>query len=420
MTRQHLLPLTVAMRRRWLYLVLAMLALLFLGFIYGWSILSEPLAGEFGWNATQLSVPFTICTSCYCISGVVGAYLTRATSLRVTMLAAAVLGLAGYGLCSGLNANGLPLLYVAYGVGVGFCSGMAYNAILGSVNRWFPDHVGLSSGLLMMGFGLSNLVLGSLVGWLIEVLGWRPSFLALGIVTAVVLFLVSLVLRAPDEGQELPPVIKSDDAEGQAKARKWGYSGLEIDSRGMLKRLQFWLIFIFATFCALCYLAVVGHASQISVDSGTPFAWAAFTVGILALADSVTRIVGGIVFDRFGYRVSLLISPIGFGVAALCLFGALVLHSPALTIIGFIGTGVGFGNWSTIYSAILIRFFGGRYYGTNVSIAYLDFVPASIAGPLLLGAVDTASGSFAWAFPALFLLCVAALIFSRFVHPPKR
>jgi OFA family oxalate/formate antiporter-like MFS transporter len=399
---------------------MAVLALLFLGFIYGWSILSGPLSDEFGWNATELSVPFTICTSAYCISGVVGAYLTRATSLRVTLLLSAVLGLAGYGLCATLQQNGLPLLYIAYGVGVGFCSGMAYNAILGSVNRWFPDRVGLSSGLLMMGFGLSNLVLGSLVGWLLGAIGWRPSFVSLGVVTAVVLVIVSFIIKTPTDDQELPPVVKDDDAEAQAKVRKWGYSGLEIDTRGMLKRPQFYMLFIFATVCALNYLAVVGHASQISTDAGTPLALAAFTVGLLSLADSITRIVGGIVFDKFGYRVSLLISPIGFGLGALFIFISLLSHVPALTVIGFLGIGVGFGNWSTIYSAILIRFFGGRFYGTNVSIAYLDFVPASIAGPLLLGGIDTATGSFAMAFPALIVINVAALIFGRFVHPPKR
>jgi OFA family oxalate/formate antiporter-like MFS transporter len=297
---------------------------------------------------------------------------------------------------------------------------MAYNAILGSVNRWFPDKVGLSSGLLMMGFGLSNLVLGSLIGWLLGAIGWRPSFVALGVATAVVLVVTAFIIKAPADGQELPPVIKANDSEAQQKARKWGYSGLEIDTRGMLRRPQFYMLFIFATVCALNYLAVVGHASQISVDSGTPLALAAFTVGLLSLADSITRIVGGVVFDHFGYRVSLLISPIGFGLGALFIFVALLAHIPALTVIGFFGIGVGFGNWSTIYSAILIRFFGGRFYGTNVSIAYLDFVPASIAGPLLLGGIDTATGSFAMAFPALFVINVAALIFGRFVKPPVK
>ena len=62
---------------RWLYLGVGTAALLFAGIIYAWSILKAPLAREFGWSASQLSINFT-CTMCFfCIGGVVGGVLAK-------------------------------------------------------------------------------------------------------------------------------------------------------------------------------------------------------------------------------------------------------------------------------------------------------------------------------------------------------
>ena len=45
---------------RWLYLVVGVIALLFAGILYAWSILKAPLAAEFGWSAADLALNFTL------------------------------------------------------------------------------------------------------------------------------------------------------------------------------------------------------------------------------------------------------------------------------------------------------------------------------------------------------------------------
>ena len=81
--------------------------------------------------------------------------------------------------------------------------------------------------------------------------------------------------------------------------------------------------------------------------------------------------------------------------------------------------GLGFGSISTVLAATTIRFYGQKHYGTNLSIAYLDFLPASLIGPTIAGMIETSLGSFHWAFAVFALLGLAALAMSFFIYPPK-
>ena len=48
---------------RWLYLLIGVVAMLFAGVLYAWSILKAPLAAEFGWGTSELALNFTLAMS---------------------------------------------------------------------------------------------------------------------------------------------------------------------------------------------------------------------------------------------------------------------------------------------------------------------------------------------------------------------
>ena len=167
---------------RWLYLVLGTVALLFAGVIYAWSILKAPLAAEFGWSASALSLNFTLTMCCFCLGGMLGGLLNRRLGLRPACVISACLASAGFLIASGMGSR-IGILYFSYGIMAGLGIGIAYNCIISTVNAWFPDKKGLSSGVLMMGFGASALVIGSLADAIIQnpALGWRVAFRIIGI-----------------------------------------------------------------------------------------------------------------------------------------------------------------------------------------------------------------------------------------------
>ena len=48
---------------RWFYLGVGIIAMLFAGVLYAWSILKSPLATEFKWGASELALNFTLAMS---------------------------------------------------------------------------------------------------------------------------------------------------------------------------------------------------------------------------------------------------------------------------------------------------------------------------------------------------------------------
>ena len=55
--------------KRWVYMIIGVIAMLFAGILYAWSILKSPLSEEFGWGASDLALNFTLAMTFFCIGG---------------------------------------------------------------------------------------------------------------------------------------------------------------------------------------------------------------------------------------------------------------------------------------------------------------------------------------------------------------
>ena len=75
---------------RWFYLVIGVIAMLFAGVLYAWSILKSPLTSEFGWGASQLALNFTLAMSFFCIGGLLGAQISKRLGHRIALIIAGI------------------------------------------------------------------------------------------------------------------------------------------------------------------------------------------------------------------------------------------------------------------------------------------------------------------------------------------
>jgi OFA family oxalate/formate antiporter-like MFS transporter len=152
---------------RWVELVLGTIILLVLGSLYAWSTYRGTLVSEFGWSISSAQLTFSISMMTFCLGGLASGIISGKTGPRIPMIISALLMFAGLFISSHISS--LAGLYIAYGVLYGFGVGLGYNAIMGTIVKWFPDKTGLASGVLLMGFGISSLVVGKAAARLIGV-----------------------------------------------------------------------------------------------------------------------------------------------------------------------------------------------------------------------------------------------------------
>lgn len=389
---------------RWPYLLAGTAGMLFAGIIYAWSILKAPLAEAFGWTPADLALNFTLTMCFFCIGGVVSGILTRKTSPRLSVIVGAALVCSGFLLTAHMSGNNsLATLYLAYGGMGGLGIGIAYNAVIVSVSAWFPDRKGMCTGVLMLGFGTSTLLLGNLAGRMIGMtgIGWRGTYAALGGAIGVVLLAVGLVLKFPPADARFPQA---------QKARRTGI-GEEEDfvprdytTGEMVRRFTFWRFFLFAiTTCAVGN-TVISFARDLVLSVGAAAAAATALVGVLSLCNGLGRILCGLMFDLAGRRRAMLFTS---GVAVLSsavTLSAVLSGSLPIMIAGLCLTGISYGASPTVSAAFVAAFYGSKYYAMNFGVANTMLIPASFSAALA-GSLVTSTGSFV--APCVILLCSA-------------
>ncbi|MBQ5882971.1 MAG: MFS transporter, partial [Clostridia bacterium] len=201
---------------RFKYMVIGVVAMLFAGVLYAWSILKSPLASEFGFSASSLAFNFTLAMSFFCIGGLMGARISKQKGHKIALIISAVLSALGFILTASINGDSVLILYITYGILAGLGIGIAYNVVIATVSAHFPDKKGLCSGCLMMGFGASALILGNAADAMFKSsLGWRATYIILGIAILVVLVLAGIFLKKPDAAVSLPHAHKKTEKDGE-------------------------------------------------------------------------------------------------------------------------------------------------------------------------------------------------------------
>ena len=383
---------------RWLYLILGTASLLFGGIIYGWSILKAPLAAEFGWTDSALTLNFTITICFFCLGGIIGGVMLKKLGFKPCCIISAVLAALGFVLAGGLNGN-IAMLYISYGVISGLGIGIAYSCIISTVSAWFADKKGLCSGALMMGFGASALVIGSLADAFINNpgIGWRTTFYMLGAALGIMFLITGIILRAPKPGEA--PEAKATASVGASR---------DLTTAEMVRTATFWKALICIVFLAAVGNTVISMARDLAISVGAATSLATTLVGVLSVCNGFGRILTGAVFDKVGRKTTMLGANFVTIIAAGMTLLAVLLSSTPLCIVGLCLTGISYGSCPTISSAFASEVFGTKYFATNFPVVNTNLMFASFVatGTSLITA---ATGSYIGTFGVLLALSVVAL-----------
>ncbi|MBR4881531.1 MAG: MFS transporter, partial [Clostridia bacterium] len=266
----------------------------------------------------------------------------------------------------------------------------------------------LCSGCLMMGFGASALVLGNVADVMFNSsVGWRNTYIALGVAIFVVLSVAALILKKPGADVVFPTVNKAKATDSSDKE--------DLTSKQMLCRPTFWMAFFCISFLAAVGSSVISFAKDmvLFVDADME-ALAVSLVGVLSVCNGVGRIITGAVFDVIGCRKTMLYANIFTICAAAVTLIAVNTSSLILCIVGVCLTGISYGACPTITAACTSTFFGMKYFSGNMALMTFTVMVGSF-GATASSMVFESTGGYTATFVMLLSLTLAALVLNIFI-----
>ena len=394
----------VSLNKRWFYLASGMFTMLFSGVLYAWSILKIPFKGEFGWSDSVLAFNFTLTMCFFCLGAFFGSLICKKAGVTITLVLSGLLVGVGF-VSTGLLSAGMPyLLYLTYAVLAGTGIGISYNVVVSTVNSWFPDKKGLSSGCLMMGFGVSTLLLGNIISALFEneSVGWSKAYILLGVTVAAVLILAGIVLKKPSADMKFP------EPKAKKNTKKEGFETRDFSTKEMLKSFTFWRAFVFMALITAVGNSVISFARDLVISVDATPALATTLVGVLSVFNGIGRILTGAVYDALGRKTTMLASNILTIFAAGLTLVAVQISSLPLCIAALCLTGLSYGSCPTMTSAFTASFYGTKYFPTNYSLTNFNLIVASFIATFS-NSLLISTGSYTAPFVMLLALAVGAL-----------
>ena len=392
---------------RWRVVVGALIIQISLGAVYIWSVFQTPLKRAFPpWTETQVTLPAQIVLAAFAVAVIFGGRIQdKLGPKKVATTGGVILGLGL--ILAKFTGNftagpALAWLIMTFSVLGGIGIGAAYVCPIATCVKWFPDKKGLITGLAVAGFGagaffFAPLAKGLISGVKYDLLGVKlfplpelevfNTFLVLGVIFLIAVVAGAQLLQNPPAGYV--PAGWTPPQPAQGALQKEHFTPTE-----MLRTPMFWLLWL--TYFAGCTagLQVIMKASPIwqSFAFGAvppPIAEAEFqrvttagamAVSILAIFNSLGRILWGKVSDNIGRKTTLVVMFVICGVAMLALDW---LRTYPLYLLGICIVGLCFGGYLALYPAVTADFYGTKHLGVNYGWMFSAYGAGGLFGPFL-------------------------------------
>jgi MFS family permease len=375
---------------------------------YSFGVFFTPLLTEFGWSRAELSWGFSsisIFGALY--SPFVGRVVDRFGPRPSQLFGVVVLG-GTLMLLSHVHTLLQYYLLLAFLLSLG-SSALGPIPSNTAVAGWFLRRRGRALGLATAGISMGGVIFVPLSQALIERLGWRHAFVALGAtVIAAGLAPVALVMRKPPA--ELPAVER-----GAVRANLAGEIERSVTAREAMRDPNFWRIALAFSLTVMGLSAILLHQIPLLIDLGVSASHAALALGATAGVGVVGKLGFGALLDRFDQRRVIV------GCFLLQALGLLLLpfaRVPAILVLYVLIYGYAMGGNATLQATVLGECFGRLHYGAIAGRMSPFIVLAQAAAVPVVGWIRDRTGTYA---PAIVLVVgltlVAALAISRLRLP---
>lgn len=313
-------------------------------------------------------------------------------------------------------------LFVGYGVLIGL--GMSIGGMLASmtvINNWFivKRPMALSISMTSMGFG--GVVFNPLLMKLIELMGWRNTYLVIAAVSflfCVILPALFLVNKPEDLGQvpDGPETLKAKKSNStQAVQTNLYKTPVDFTAKEALLTRTMWLLIGYVIVQFIAMQMMLNHQFSFLIDMNFSRTSAAFAGGFFGFMMGISQL--GIGFLGLKIKMhKLAVASIFFGIAGLVII--LFAHSMVIVMLCNVFMGIGFGIQTIALGNLIPDYFGRTEFPKMMGYTMPFTIVFSAVGSPVAGYIREATGSYIPAFQFAIAVLVLGLIFIVFAKPP--
>ena len=365
-------------------------------------LLYRAVAQDFGVGVSEISLYTSIMYLTITILLPFSGKVINKFDIRYILAVAGLINALAFGLMSTYTAAWqFYLSGLALGVGSTF---LIYGTIPLLMNNWFKTKSATALGFAMAFMGIGGATFAQITGALIESIGWRSTYMTLGITVAVLIIPFSLiVIRTSPEKLNMKPYGADDVVEDDKPAVP--VTGLM--KKQALKTPAFYIVLGFTGIFGL--VSTVGfHVPNYIQSVGFSAAFAATGVTCVTIGQTAGKFLLGAVNDKFGPKIALS-AGIGSGIVGVLLLFISANLGLAVLFAGALLFGIGYSG-STLLPPIVIReVFGTRDYASIYTTIMSASTLGVAFGTTLFSFIFDSTGSYYTVFILVIILFAVAI-----------
>jgi MFS family permease len=365
----------------WMRLAITLL-LSTIGGVGMWSVVVAlpAVQAEFGVARADASLPYTLTMIGFGFSGILMGRLSDRFGIMVPVIVGTIALALGYAAAG--SAASLWQYTLVQGLLIGVGSAATFAPLLAHTSLWFTRRRGIAIGIFASGNYLAGTVWPPIVQHFIASVGWRDTYVGIGVFCAVTMLPLALLLRRP------PPLI-------DAAAVGFRTITPSTNALGLAPATLQTLLIIAGLSCCVAMSMPQVHLVAYCGDLGYGAARGAQMLSLMLGCGIVSRLTFGFVSDRIGGLRTLLLGSTLQGLSLLLFlpFDDLVSLYIISALFGLFQGGI-----VPAYAMIVREYFPAKDAGARVGAVITATLFGMALGGWMSGAIFDLTGSYKAAF----------------------
>jgi MFS family permease len=391
-------------RYRWVIVAAGgLLGCVAIGGMFSLPVLLQPITRDTGWSVAGVSSAMTIGFLAMAFASMIWGTLSDRIGPRPVVLTGSIVIAASLALAS--RATSLIEFQLLFGLLVGVATAAIFAPMMACVTGWFDTHRSLAVSLVSAGMGMAPMTMSPLVAWLVSSHHWRTTMQILSLVVAAIMIPAALLVRRP------PALAGGAAAIGDAGPQS------EMSLAQAVRSPQFIILLATNFFCCATHSGPIIHTVSYAISCGIPMLAAVSIYSVEGLAGLGGRIAFGLLGDRFGAKLVLVLGLLvqAFGALAYVFVRELAAFYAVAALFGFIYAGV-----MPLYAVLARENFPLKMMGTVIGGTAMAGSLGMATGPIAGGLIYDTFASYAWLYIGAWGMGLGAFLMAMSFRPfPK-